>query len=175
MIDPKALTQVKAFARIDGLLMSLVWFMSMGFTLYRTESIWGLILMLCTPFFVGWRLSVFRDNVLEERISFRRALCYSCYVFFYASIIFALGQIIYLKYIDDGTFINYLNGGIETFKALAPNNKSLIKDMESTRDAIQLMGPANIALMLFMNNLFLGAFLSPVIALFCKHNKQKYK
>ncbi|MCD8282659.1 MAG: DUF4199 domain-containing protein, partial [Prevotella sp.] len=105
MFNAVNLLQVKAFARQDGIILALVWMLSMWLLICHPENSWGSILMLSTPFFVGWRLQVFRNKVLDGAISFRRGFCFSCYIFFYASIIFALGQFVYFQYLDHGTFL----------------------------------------------------------------------
>ena len=79
-MTPSEYVQLKAFARIDGLRLSLLWMAI--FALYivgLTSPGYGLaamILIIITPFFVGSRLRRFRDDGLEGTISFLRGLAY---------------------------------------------------------------------------------------------------
>ncbi len=165
--------QVKAFARIDGLILASVWLLSMWLTLKQPESIWGMILLLSTPFFIGWRLQSFRDGALNGLISFRRGLCFSCYVFFYASLLFALGQLAYFKFLDNGTFLSMLTQGVETMKPVYEQNNVSVEELDMALDMIKKLSPIDLAFYFMMQNLFIGAIASPFIALFCKRTELK--
>ncbi len=165
--------QVKAFARIDGLILAAVWLLSMWLTLKQPESSWGLILMLSTPFFIGWRLKSFRDGALDGLISFRRGLCFSCYVFFYASLLFALGQLLYFKFLDNGSFMTMFTQGVEIMKPVYEQNKVSIAELDEALKMIQMMTPVDMIFVFMMQNLFIGAMASPLIALFYKRTELK--
>ena len=89
-----ALIQLRAFARIDGIYMALLWTLSFGSIILFPESMWGTMLAIATPFLACARLRVFRDYALDGAISLRRAYAYLWYVFFYASLIFAAIQLL---------------------------------------------------------------------------------
>ncbi len=163
--------QVKAFARVDGLILAMVWLLSMWLFVRQPESSWGVILMLSTPFFIGWRLRAFRDGALGGLISFRRAFCYSCYVFFYASLVFALGQFLYFKYLDNGMFLSTMRQGVETVKPYYEQSGVGTEELETGLKMIELMGPMDLTLIFMMYNLLIGAVVSPFIALLCKKSK----
>jgi hypothetical protein len=57
---------------------------------------------------VGWRLSKFRNYALDGVISFRRALAYSWYTFFYASLLFAIAQFLYFRFLNNGVIASML-------------------------------------------------------------------
>ena len=104
MIKIEDLVQLKAFARQDGAILCLLWFVSFLAIMYMPESGLGNILALLTPILVGWRLCAFRNYALGGYISFRRSYGYCVYTFVYSSMIFALGQYLYFKFLDHGTF-----------------------------------------------------------------------
>ncbi len=163
--------QVKAFARQDGLILSLVWLVSMWLFINQPESSWGAILMLSTPFFIGWRLKVFRNDALGGLISFRRGFCYSCYVFFYSSLVFALGQFLYFRYLDNGMFLTTMRQGIEIVKPYYEQNGINTDELEMGVKMVELMGPMNLTLIFMMYNLLVGAIVSPLIALLYRKTK----
>ena len=116
MIKVSALVQLKAFARQDGLILAVAWLASFALIMFSPQTPYGNLLAIATPFIVGWRLTKFRDNALDGVVSFRRAFAYSCYTFFYASLVFAMGQYIYFRFIDNGQMSNILTA---TMKELA--------------------------------------------------------
>lgn len=162
------LAQLKAYARLDGFIMSLFWLLSMWLSIKIPESIWGPILAISTPFFVSWRLNSFRDSALEGYISIRRSIVYSCYVFFYASLIFAIGQYFYFMYLDNGDLVKLLGISIENLEKNNINLGASAKELELSIKGIQLMSPIQLTFVFMMNNLVFGAFLSPIISLFSK-------
>ncbi len=160
--------QVKAFARQDGIILAVIWLLSMWMIIRQPDSSWGVILMLCTPFFIGWRLKNFRDKILDGVISFRRSFCFSCYVFFYASLIFALGQFVYFTYLDKGMFLSTIHQGIELLKPYYEQNNISIDDMELVEKMTGLMAPKDLVVTFLVYNLLIGLVASLPIALVCK-------
>ena len=79
MIKLDNLIQLKAFARQDGALLSLLWTASFAAVIYAPQTPLGNILALATPFFIGWRLASFRNYALNGVISFRRGFAYSVF------------------------------------------------------------------------------------------------
>ena len=124
MIKIEDLVQLKAFARQDGAILCLLWFVSFLAIMYMPESGLGNILALLTPILVGWRLCAFRNYALGGYISFRRSYGYCVYTFVYSSMIFALGQYLYFKFLDHGTFYAMLAtssvGPVDTRHRLHP-------------------------------------------------------
>ncbi len=165
MFNSATLIQVKAFARQDGLILAAVWLLSMWLLIRRPESSWGAILMLSTPFFIGWRLKSFRDKALGGVISFRRALCFACYVFFYASLVFALGQFVYFKYLDKGAFLATLRQGIALMKPLYEQRGLDVGDLELGEKMAEMMSASDLVLTFMMYNLLIGLAVSLLLAL----------
>ena len=64
MIRIEDFIQLKAFARQDGLLLSLLWTASFALIVYMPASAMGNILAITTPLFVAWRLRIFREYAL---------------------------------------------------------------------------------------------------------------
>ena len=96
--------QLKAFARIDGALLSLLFVAAfVCYVVGLTSPTYGLLAMLTIvliPVFAVIRLKRFRDNGLMGKISFLRAWFYVSLMFFYGGLLFALVQYAYLAYID---------------------------------------------------------------------------
>jgi hypothetical protein len=169
----QALTQLKAFARQDGAILGLVWILSFAATILSPQTPFGNLLALATPVIVGWRLCKFRDGALERQISFRRGFAYSVYTFFYASILFALAQYIYFRYIDNGMLVTMFQ---QTEKMMETAFKSQQKSMTEIKEAADMMrsySPIQLTFLFLMQNLFIGLILSFPIAAVCKRVKQQ--
>ncbi len=179
MITSESIIQLKAFARQDGALLSLVWLASfMCFVGQFTDPALGLLyelLAVGSLFFLGWRLRRFRDNALDGVISFRRAFAYCAFCFFYASLIFALAQYVYFAYLDHGTVFN----GISQMLSL-PQASAMMsvygysqQEIKEALSAFQGLRPIEISAFFFLSNLYIGAIISIVIALIMKRKRPK--
>lgn len=173
MVSQEALVQLKAFARQDGAILAVVWLASMWCLFKWTESTWGPLLMLSTPFFIVWRLKSFRDYALDGEISFRRGLAFSCYVFFYASLLFALGQYLYFRFLDNGAFLTLLGQTVEAMKPVYLQNGIKEQELATAMELVKQMKPTEWIFTFMTNNLFIGAIVSPLIALICKRSPKK--
>lgn len=167
MIKPEDVMQVKAFARQDGAFLSLLWIVSFACIIYASGSSIGNLLLLATPFFVGWRLISFREYALDGIISFRRGYMYSVYTFFYASIIFMLAQYLYFRFLDNGRFLRMMQEALNT---LTPTYQQLGMNMQEIKDGLEAMttlGAFQWSFMFMMQNIMVGLVLSIFIAMIC--------
>ena len=166
--------QLKAFARIDGLVLAVLWLVSFCcYILGITSPLYGLLAMglaLATPIFVGSRLRRFRDKGLDGSISFLRAWAYVILVFFYGGLLFAVGQFVYFAYVDQGYLLQTI-----TDMMSVPETAEALKQMGMTDqvdEALQMMGtmrPIDIALSILTNNILLGILIGlPIAALLRK-------
>ncbi len=164
MINVTALIQLKAFARQDGFLLFLLWIASFAVIVNNPASSWGSLLAMATPFYVGYLLSRFRNYALDGVISFRRALAFSLYTFFYASLLFAVAQFVYFRYLDNGTFMTML---LTSVKALEPVYRAQgisISELQQSLSMIGQLTPIETAFIFMMQNILIGAILSFPIA-----------
>ena len=167
MISIEEMNQLKAFARQDALLLGAVWIASFAFVVMAPESIFGSLLALASPFVVGWRLGRFRDVGRDGIISFRRGYGYSVYTFLYASLLFALAQYLYFRFIDGGTFLQMLNDSVTTFGPLYEQYGLKMQDLQQALAGMQSLSAVQWAFMLMMQNFFIGFILSIPIAAIC--------
>lgn len=174
MITPETIKQMKAFARQDGALLSLVWIASFAcFVGQFSDPALGLLYELIavgSMFFLAWRLRCFRDKTLGGTISFRRAFGYSAFCFFYASLIFALAQYIYFAYMDNGTVFRGLSALFSV-----PEASQMLRvygysqgELQKALAAFQGLKPIEISAFFFLSNLYIGAVASLVLALIMK-------
>ncbi len=98
----------------------------------------------------------------------RRSVAFSCYIFFYASLIFALGQYAYFKWLDNGMFMQLIETSINTMKPIYSQQGIDGKELDLVAKTIKMMKPADLTFMFMMQNLCIGAMISPILSLFCK-------
>lgn len=105
-MTPEEYIQLKAFARQDGALLSLLWIGS--FACYikglssPTLAFAALLLMTLSPFFAASRLRHFRDYAREGFITFKRGYAYTVMSFFYAGLLMAMAIYVYFEFMDHG-------------------------------------------------------------------------
>ena len=164
----QALVQLRAFARQDGALLGLLWAASFACMVWIPTSGLSTWLMLATPFFVGWRLMKFRNYALNGVVSLKRGFAYCSYTFFYASLIFAIMQFVYFKYLDNGNFFNIINNALQVvlpiYRANGINTQQLINALGLMRQLTSM----EMVFLFMMQNIIIGLFLSLPVAAICK-------
>lgn len=167
MVRPEDIMQVKAFARQDGAFLSLLWIASFACIVFATGSSIGNLLMIATPFFVGWRLVSFREYALDGIISFRRGYMYSVYTFFYASLIFMFAQYVYFKFLDHGKFLNMMRTAVNTLTPIYQQYGMNIEEIKEALESMSTLGPIQWSFMFMMQNISIGFIISIFIAMIC--------
>jgi len=161
--------QLKAFARIDGVWLSLLWMGAFALYIMGLRSpgygFAAMAMAVATPFFVGSRLRRFRDESLAGTISFLRGWAYTVYVFFYGGLLFALAQWAYLTFMDQGYMMNTI---AETLSA--PETAEALKKMgmtETLNESLDMLGqmrPIDLSLNMLTTNIMIGMLLGLPIA-----------
>lgn len=171
MITLEEYTQLKAFARQDGLFVGLLWIVTLGCfvgSMWSPEVQIGFIAgTITTPFLVYFRLRDFRNKVLGGRISYGRAVLFSALTMTYASIIIAAATLLYFYFIDHGMLISTLHNNValpemrEGFKQMGIDPDTL----EAQITEIGKLRPIDFAFSIFFNSLISSAFLSMFLGL----------
>ncbi len=168
-MTPEEYKQLKAFARQDGALLSLLWIGSfvcyiMGLTSPTLGMVAGMLIIV-SPFFAANRLRHFRDEARDGIISFARGYAYMVLSFFYAGLLLALVIFIYFEFIDKG----YLMGMFTQMMNSEEGKKAI--EMYNMRDQmaqgmqeLMNMRPIDYALNMLTVNITTGFFLGAPIA-----------
>ena len=177
-MTPEEYIQLKAFARIDGFLLSLFWVSS--FVCYivglsnPSWSLFGALLALGSPFFASRRLRVFRDDVRDGVISFSRAWGYICLVFFYSAVIFALVQFAYFTYLDNGYLIHAMNSMMDTPETQQIINQyGMAETMNEAVSQLRQMRPIDMAINILTTNIMMGVIVGIPIAALLKSDTKR--
>ena len=162
--------QLKAFARLDGVWLALLWtFCFASYLLGMENALMGwmaMLLLVWVPFFVAKRVRLFRDNARDGAISFLRGWGYVALMFFYASVLFAIVQYAYFAYIDQGYFVSMMQKAVN-----APEMASQMAQYEGMKEmldeALQEYAqtrPIDLAINFLTMNLMVGFLLGMPIA-----------
>lgn len=117
-MTPEEYIQLKAFARQDGALLSLLLIGS--FTCYiqgmtnPLMAMTAVLLITISPFYAANRLRHFRDQAREGIISFLRGYAYTALLFFYAGVLLAAAVFVYFNFIDDGFLLSHLTSVVHS-------------------------------------------------------------
>lgn len=164
MITRSTFIQLKAFARQDGAILALVWIASFAAMIYAPNTMLGGLLQFATPFVVYWRLAAFRKSALGGVISFRRAFGYSAYTFFYASLLFAVVQFLYFRFLDNGFMASMFTTAAKDMTPVYQANGMSAQQIADATNTITSLTPIELAFMFMMMNLLIGVILSLLIA-----------
>lgn len=175
MTISEAFIQLKAFARIDGLLMALLWAGSFLMVCQDPQSVFGSLLILATPFVAAQRLKTFRDHVLDGLISLRRGYAYLWFVFFYAALLFAAFQFVYFRFFDHGTFMAMIISTCQTIEQIYKSQHLPVAELHQTINQLRSIGDVDLVLAFYSQNLFLCTLLSLPVAAIMRRTVAKPK
>lgn len=166
MITTQNLNQLAAFARQDGACTALYW--AAGFIaamLAPREPALGMasdLIILGTPFFLGWRLKKFRDGALDGRISFRRAWLYCMETLLNAALVLGVVQYLYFRFGDVSGFLAQWQEG---YKMAAQAYHLTPEQTRLMTDAMTGLTPLAWASMFLLMEIGAGTALAPILAL----------
>ena len=171
--------QLTAYTRYDGFYLAIIWLASfaclLGMTFLPILAQFSLLLCLSSPFFVAYRLKIFREEGRKGVISYRRSLLYCLRVFFNAALIFSLLQWLYMPYIDNGRLllmVMNLYSSSEGKSTLAAIGIPYKQFMATLPEAFQ---PYSLASSSFVTAILLGAVCSLFIAAVMAKRVRKQK
>ncbi len=169
-----AFKQVKAFARIDGVFMAVLWAASFMAIIFDPQSVWGTMLAIATPFVAGARLKVFRDRALDGVISFRRGYAYLWYTFLYASLLFAAFQLVYFRFFDNGTFIGMLVGALQTIEAIYRQKNLSVRELQEAVNTLRATSDVQLVFTFFTQNITFCAIMALPVAAIMRRSYAPY-
>lgn len=176
MADYNRIKQMKAFARVDGAYLGLIWIIAFSFFVMQySNPLMGMLSMFVSVFsliFAYKRLVKFRTEICDNTINFARAYTYLIFTFFYASLILGLAQYIYFKFIDGGYIVNaYAQmASTEEFKTASEAYGMTKEGIDQALDQMAKVRPVDIAINFLSMNVFGCFFLSIPLAFMARKN-----
>jgi len=173
-MTPAEYIQLKAFARVDGALVALLWTASFVCYLVGLKNplfgMLALLLLVVTPFWVARRLRRFRDEDLHGVISLLRGWAFFVLVFFYAGILLAVVQYCYFAYLDHGYLLSTFQETLSSPEAKqAFARYGLSESLSQSMQLLSDLRPIDFALNVLTMNISVGIILGlPVAALMKK-------
>ena len=170
-MTPEEYKQLKAFARQDGALLSLLWIGALACYIQGlTSPILGMVAMLLiivSPFYAANRLRHFRDEAREGIISFMRAYGYTVLTYFYAGLLLAIAVFAYFQFMDNGYLLGKLTEFINTDQGRQIMNLyGMAEEISQSMEELSRMRPIDYALNILTINISTGFILGlPTAAL----------
>ncbi len=117
-MTPEEYKQLKAFARQDGALLSLLWIGALVCYIQGLSSpmlaMIAILLIVVSPFYAANRLRHFRDEARQGIISFMRAYGYTVLTYFYGGLLMAVAVFAYFQFMDNGFLLGKLTAMLNT-------------------------------------------------------------
>lgn len=171
MISQSDYIQLKAFARVDGLILGCIWTIAfacfIGSMSDASLQLGFMVGVLCTPFVLYYMLRNFRDKVLDGSISFRRGFAFTAFTGFYASIIIGAATFVYFQFMDNGKFFGRLLENIkvpeiaQAFRDAGMNPDEIASQMT----LLAQMRPVDVAFSVFFDGTLTAVVLGLLIGL----------
>ena len=171
IMTPEEYKQLKAFARQDGALISLLWIGAMACYIQGLSSpLLGMIAMLliiASPFYAANRLRHFRDEARAGIISFMRAYGYTVLTYFYAGLLLAVAVFIYFHFMDNGYLLGKMMEMLNTEQGRQMMSiYGMSDEMKQGLEELSRMRPIDYALNMLTINISTGFILGlPTAAL----------
>lgn len=176
-MTPAEYIQLKAFARIDGALLSVMWIASFACYVAGVASpmlmLGAMVIAVCSPLFAASRLRKFRDVAREGAISFLRGYAYTLLVFFYASLLFAIAQFAYFQFLDNGYLLSRMTEMMSSAQSQQMIQAYGLKD--AVDQSLMLMSetrPIDYAMNYLALNIMAGLLLGVPIAAVMKKGRE---
>ena len=170
--------QLRAFARVDGTYVGILWIASFACYLGGLSSpmlgLVGGILAVASPFFAAKRLIKFRDDIRDGEISGRRSMLYYALMFFYASLLFALAQYLYFAFLDGGYLMREYTSMLsstemkQAMQAYGMTADQLMEGLKEFANASPIMTALNIMTM----NITIGLIFSLPVSLITRRARK---
>ncbi len=117
-MTPEEYKQLKAFARQDGALLSLLWIGALICYIQGLSSpmlaMIAILLIVVSPFYAANRLRHFRDEARQGIISFMRAYGYTVLTYFSGGLLMAVAVFAYFQFMDNGFLLGKLTAMLNT-------------------------------------------------------------
>ena len=169
-MTPEEYKQLKAFARQDGALLSLLWIGALVcYVQGITNPLLGLvslILIVASPFYAASRLRHFRDEAREGTISYMRAYGYTVMTYFYAGLLLAVAVFVYFNFMDNGYLLGQISKMMNTEESQQMINMYGLTTEQMKQGLAELasLRPIDYALNILTINISLGFLLGLPIA-----------
>ncbi|MGL4851515.1 MAG: DUF4199 domain-containing protein [Phocaeicola sp.] len=125
-------------------------------------------LMLAIPF-VAYRMTkAYRKVYCDNAISFGQAFIFTNSVFFFATLLAAIPQYIYFRYIDNGFIFEQYDSALSTLKETMPEVElqQSIGQLEEMSQMLGALTPTELTFQLISQNIFFGILIAFAVALF---------
>lgn len=170
---------LNTYALYDGIYLGVIWTGAfvcfLGAAYFSFLAQFNTMLILCTPFFVAYRMRLMRDKSLEGLISFKQGMLYCFRVYFTGALILGIIQYLYFKFLDNGRMLQSMIAVIQSKEGGEIIKSYGYKIEEAISILPQVFTSQNIVFGSFIYEMILGFFLSIITCLILKRSIPKNK
>lgn len=173
---PKTLQE---YAMRFGTMMGIFWiikfsFLPMGFKIPLLQLLF-IFMTLFVPILGYIYIRRYRERYCNGELPFLRALVFSMYMYFFASLLTAVAHYIYFRFIDNGYLIGTYMEQLENMKStLTGDIEASIDQLIQNLETINSMSAFQFTMQLIFQNIFYGILLSIPTALLAMRKKKSY-
>ena len=171
---PKTLQE---YAMRFGTMMGIFWiikfsFLPMGFRIPLLQFLF-ILMTLFVPILGYIYIRKYRERYCNGELSFLRALVFSLYMYFFASLLTAAAHYIYFRFIDNGYLMGTYMEQMENLKStLTGDFEASIDQLIQNLETIASMSALQLTMQLIFQNIFYGTLLSLPTALLAMRKKK---
>lgn len=179
MISPVEYIQLKAFARVEGIIFGILGTAVLACLVESMQDpSLGLLTpigIIATPILAYYRLRHFRDSVLGGIISFRRGMAYMAFSFAYAALIMTVASYLYFAFMDNGQFLMAIQEQMMAPEVQTALNEAGVSQtiLQQEMDTLAQIRPIDIAISILSNALISGFVLSIILGFICRKSVAK--
>lgn len=125
-------------------------------------------LTLCVPFMAFYYVRLYRDRVCNHSIGFFHAWQFTFLMYTFAALLTAVFHFLYFRFIDQGRIVNSYARLLESLKTTTgvPEMENYFTQLNDFLELARSMTPIDITMQLVSQNIFYGALLAILTAIF---------
>lgn len=135
-------------------------------------SLLFLLFYVASPFYAGYLATRYRKRECDNVMPFFQAWTFIAIMYICASLLSAVIQFIYFRFIDNGYLMQVVLQTTEVVKENPDIFGTLSVDLDTAVKEFQSLGIRDIVFSILSSNIMNACLLSPIIALFVKRNPE---
>lgn len=130
------------------------------------------VLYCASPFYAGYLAASYRNKECGGIISFSRSWMFVLIMYLCASLLAAIAQFIYFRFIDNGYFVEVIQNSTKIILENPEIFGNMAQELETAINNFQAMKTHDIVFSMLSSNMMNGTILAPIIAMFVKRNPE---
>lgn len=156
----------------NGTLLGLLWcIMYASFILGLTNIFFAFMFLainFASPFYAGYLAKKFRKEHCNDCWNFSQAFTFLLIMYICASLLSAVVQFLYFKFIDNGYFMQTMQQLVSILNENPQASSSMTSELNTALDTLAGLSTKGLIINFLSSNITNAIFLAPIIALFVR-------